>query len=98
MVLRLLILRGVILKMDAYTAEALIELGTELLKEDEDRAELHFMGDDLYDLAHIDMDEVYKHFEDMGYDCYMVEEVLIDYSSDNYDSLGEPMKTLVITK
>ena len=51
--------------MDAYTAEALIELGTELLKEDDDRAELHFMGDDLYDLVHIDMDEVYKHFENL---------------------------------
>lgn len=84
--------------MDAYTAEALIELGTELLKENNERVELHFMGDDLYDLASIDMDEVYKHFEDMGYDCYMVEEILLDYDFGSYDNTGEPMKTLVITK
>lgn len=94
MVLRLLILRGVILKMDAYTAEALIELGTELLKEDEDRAELHFMGDDLYDLVHIDFDVVYSHFEELGYDCYFEEYAVMNEFNFEY----EPAKVLVITK
>lgn len=82
--------------MDAYTAEALIELGTELLKESEDYVTLHFMGDDLYDLANIDMDEVFKHFEDRDYICYILDDEMLLDDADGYTY--ESMKTLVITK
>lgn len=80
--------------MEQYTTESIIEIATEQLKDFEDRTEIYFLGDDLYELDNIDLDTVYKHFENKGYDCYM-EEFACEYEG-TFEL--EPAKMLVITK
>lgn len=92
--MRLAILIGVDFKMEQYTTEGIIEIATEQLKDFEDRTEIYFLGDDLYELDNIDLDTVYKHFENKGYDCYM-EEFACEYEG-TFEL--EPAKMLVITK
>ena len=80
--------------MEQYTTEGIFEIATEQLKDFEDRTEIYFLGDDLYELDNIDLDTVYKHFENKGYDCYM-EEFACEYEG-AFEL--EPAKMLVITK
>ena len=80
--------------MEQYTTEGIIVLAEGYLEDNEERCELYFMAEDLYELENIDFDIVYKHFENKGYDCYM------DEGAVENDLTLEPIpaKLLVITK
>lgn len=80
--------------MEQYTTEGIIELAQGYLEDNEERCELYFMGEDLYELENIDFDKVYSYFENKGYDCYMEEGAV-----ENDLTLELiPAKLLVITK
>ncbi len=76
-----------------YTEQAIIELGNGYLEETPERAEIFFIGDDIYEFHCLDLDEIYKYFEDKGYDCYVDE-----YAIETGKFELEPCKVLVITK
>lgn len=80
--------------MEEYTTQGLIELGTDMLEDNQDCIRLYFLGDEIYELDNIDLDVVYSHFEEMGYDCYMESYAIQSETTFDY----EPVKVLVITK